>query len=156
MNRNISHSARVNRDGDLGDRFWYWHGASGRAYIHSVYPVRKCPPVPGAVFIAVRRDANGVRIPCAVDRFTSLSGIIGFGAANVLHADGRIEEVHVHLLARTEEEAAFVLADLRASLIESKDVGLREAACPFESCASRHPEPWSGDGEAAWFHAPLR
>ncbi|TMJ38191.1 MAG: hypothetical protein E6G89_12780, partial [Alphaproteobacteria bacterium] len=35
--------------------FWYWHGASGRRYIHSVYSPDSCPPLPGAVFLAVRR-----------------------------------------------------------------------------------------------------
>src|SRR6478609_5390047 len=39
-------------------RFWYWHGASGRRYIHSVYRPETCPPLPGAVFLAVRSLGN--------------------------------------------------------------------------------------------------
>jgi hypothetical protein len=96
----------VSRDGDFADRFWYWHGVSGKRYIHSVYPADCCPPLPGAVFVAVRRHGD-VREAVGVGRFSrqwdqDSAELIAMGA----------DEVHVHLLAREERAADAVVRDL--------------------------------------------
>lgn len=88
------------------DRFWYWRGASGKKYIHSVYPWGDCPPLPGAVFVAVKRVGN-LRTVIAVKRFAPVWDE-AFSAFRELDAD----EVHVHLLARNSDHAEAVLADL--------------------------------------------
>lgn len=62
-------SAELPSDPGLQDRFWYWHGASGRKYIHSVYAPDCCPPLPGAIYVAVRREGS-LRIALSVGRFT--------------------------------------------------------------------------------------
>lgn len=95
----------------LGERFWYWRGASGQSYIHSIYPREHCPPVPGAVFVLVRKS-GGVRHAVCTGRF----GLDG--ALPVEHAPfpGSEDEVHVHLLARDGETAACVLRDLEATM----------------------------------------
>ena len=91
------------------ERFWYWRGASGKRYIHSVYAVDACPPLPGAVYVAVRR-IGGLRTAVAVNRFTPFwDG--SFSAHENLHAD----EIHVHLLAKDDVAANAVLADLNAA-----------------------------------------
>ena len=41
------------------ERFWYWRGRSGQKYIHSVYAGDACPPLPGAIYVAVRRIVAG-------------------------------------------------------------------------------------------------
>ena len=41
-------SAKLPDDLGIGERFWYWRGASGQTYIHSIYPAGSCPPLPGA------------------------------------------------------------------------------------------------------------
>ena len=112
-----SHSAHVNRDGPFGDRFWYWNGASGRSYIHSVYRLEDCPPLPGAVYVAVRREASGKRVVCAVSRFSpALEGVTGCLPAGLTRWHG-VNEVHVHLLAETDAEMNEALADLSCALL---------------------------------------
>jgi hypothetical protein len=109
------------------DRFWYWRGASGQKYIHSVYPRGTCPPVPGAVFIAVRKIGN-LRTAIAVDRFASVWDDC-FDAFGEYDAD----EIHVHLLARNSDAANRVLQDLQAAFSEQvsrHESGFHEAPCP--------------------------
>lgn len=91
---------------DQADRFWYWRGASGKKYIHSVYPWGDCPPLPGAVYVAVKRVGH-LRTAIAVRRFAPVWDD-AFKAFQHLDAD----EVHVHLLARDTAHANAVLTDL--------------------------------------------
>ena len=53
MMQGYSLSATLTEDPGLGERFWYWRGASGQPYIHSIYAPDLCPPVAGAVFVVV-------------------------------------------------------------------------------------------------------
>ncbi len=102
-------TAKLPEDLGFGERFWYWHGASGRSYIHSIYPVNSCPPLPGAVFVAVR-NRHGRREPVSIGRFSSLWD----GAAD--NACGLADELHVHLLARGDAAAAAMFEDLCQAL----------------------------------------
>ena len=106
MLQGYSLSTSLPEDIGLGDRFWYWRGASGRAYIHSIYFRDLCPPVPGAIFVIVHR--------CGGLRHAVCAGRVG--------ADGKIpemlppssgeEEIHLHLLARDGEAAVRILRDM--------------------------------------------
>jgi hypothetical protein len=97
---------------DLGERFWYWRGASGRSYIHSIYRRDHCPVVPGAVFVIVSiRD--GSRRAVSAGRFTTES-MANTSIRPVGQPDE--EEIHVHLLARNEACASLVLQDLLAAM----------------------------------------
>jgi hypothetical protein len=117
-------SAKLHDDLGLGKRFWYWRGASGQSYIHSIYPVDSCPPSPGAVYVAVRND-NGLRDVLAVGRFSSCwDGSLQGHAASRFVPEGS-DEIHVHLLARDSRAADAVLDDLVAA-IDSE----LEPACP--------------------------
>lgn len=111
LNPTLAEPAEVNRDSDFANRFWYWHGASGKRYIHSVYSAESCPPLPGAVFVAVRRSGD-MREAVAVGRFSKIwdvaAGITGGLELEKLGAD----ELHVHLLAREEAAAEAVADDL--------------------------------------------
>jgi len=111
------------RDTDAADRFCYWRGQSGKRYIHSVYPLGTCPPLPGAVYIAVRRNGGSLsavsigRFPAMLDRSAVESlrrrlGVMG------------VSEIHVHLLAKGEYEAEAIKADLERVLhIAGNDLG---------------------------------
>lgn len=103
-------SASLPEEFGLGERFWYWRGASGQSYIHSIYAPDLCPPVAGAVFVIVRK-IGGVRTAIAVGRFggdgQQPSGIFAAAAG---------DEVHVHLLSRDGVAAEGVLGDLAATL----------------------------------------
>ena len=109
-------SAELPSDPGLQDRFWYWHGASGQKYIHSVYEPENCPPLPGAIYVAVRREGN-LRIALTVGRFTPFwdGTMMSMEAAHV--ARWGADEVHVHLLAKSALLAEDILADLRDAMI---------------------------------------
>ena len=108
-------SAKLPEELGIGERFWYWRGASGRNYIHSIYAPDACPPLPGAVYVAVRRIA-GERRAIAAGRFPSYwDGTFG-GLAGSRLAGLDADEIHVHLLARNNEAAEAVSGDLHAAL----------------------------------------
>ncbi len=95
------------------ERFWYWRGVSGKKYIHSIYATDACPPLPGAIYVAVRRIGH-LRTAIAVGRFSpfwdeAFSEFAGIDA----------DEIHVHLLARDNSAADAVLSDLKAAFGEA-------------------------------------
>ena len=110
MMQGYSLSATLPEDSGLGERFWYWRGASGQSYIHSIYAPDHCPPVAGAVFVIVRKSA-GMRTAIAIGRF----GADGLRPADI-PAPAAEDEIHVHLLARDGEAGERVLRDLSAML----------------------------------------
>ena len=111
-------SSELLRDADAKDRFWYWRGASGRRYIHSVYDAEDCPPLPGATYVLVRR-AGALRVALAAGRLSDWSG----GVPSGVMVEGC--ELHVHLMARDDEDASRIAADLCRAL------GLADAPAGF-------------------------
>ena len=110
---------------DLLERFWYWRGASGQNYIHSVYAPENCPPLPGAVYVGVRRT-GGMRIAITVGRFGPFWGK-SIGEENAFDFNG-CDEVHVHLLSRSPDAAESVRRDLlKAMSGAADDTGLHES-----------------------------
>lgn len=103
-------------DCDFSDRFVYWKGASGRRYIHSVYDVAACPPLPGALYLAVARDTGGERRPVAIGRFAAIEALNLPAPSADGEGPGAVEEVHVHLLAESDAECARILDDLSQGL----------------------------------------
>jgi hypothetical protein len=91
------------------ERFWYWRGASGKKYIHSVYEVGTCPPLPGAIYVAVRRIGN-LRTVIAVSRFPPF-----WDGTFSAHENVDADEIHVHLLARDTISADTILSDLKSA-----------------------------------------
>jgi hypothetical protein len=113
-------TAAMPSDPAFKDRFWYWIGASGRRYIHSVYAPEDCPPLPGAIYIAVRR-AGPLRLVIGVGRFTAFwDATLGSGNAKHLRARG-VDELHVHLLAKSPEVVLAVLQDLKQACEPDED-----------------------------------
>ena len=110
MMQGYSLSATLPEDSGLGERFWYWRGASGQSYIHSIYAPDHCPPVAGAVFVIVRKSA-GLRSAIAIGRFGA-DGQRPAGVSDPAAGD----EIHVHLLNRDGDAAERVLQDLAATL----------------------------------------
>ena len=106
-------SARLPEDPSFGDRFWYWQGQSGRAYIHSIYEKSACPPLSDAVYVLVR-VRNGRRTAISIGRLASR----GNNDASLLLDPGwgEADEIHVHLLARDSNAASVVEHDLMNAL----------------------------------------
>lgn len=117
MMQGYSLSATLPEDSGLGERFWYWRGASGQSYIHSIYAPDHCPPVAGAVFVIVRK-IGGIRTAVHIGRFDA----DGVRPSNV-PAPGVGDELHVHLLARDGEAAERVLRDLAGTLEDGAAAG---------------------------------
>ena len=108
-------SSTLLRDTDAADRFWYWSGRSGRRYIHSVYALATCPPLPGAVYIAVRRN-SGVPVAVALGRFPAILDQPGIERLRRRLSALGASELHVHLLSRSESEAEAARSDLAAAI----------------------------------------
>jgi len=108
-------SAKLPEDLGFGERFWYWRGASGQSYIHSIYSPETCPPLPGAVFVVVR-SFSGLRRPVAVGRFPVMIEGARMNMTAQFQGMARGDEIHVHLLARDMEAAERVRRDLDQAL----------------------------------------
>lgn len=104
-------SASAELENEFSDRFWFWTGLSGKRYIHSVYSIDNCPPLPGAIYVMVRRLESGGRVPVRMGRFSPLWDF----PLPAEMTDGACE-VHVHLLAGDESQAVRVYDDLAACL----------------------------------------
>ena len=110
-------SAKLPEDLGFGERFWYWRGHSGQSYIHSIYSRESCPPLPGAVYVAVRK-AYGNRQPIRVGRFPVAIDGSRLDLSVLLPWLEVGDEIHVHLLARDSETADRVERDLEWALYE--------------------------------------
>ena len=118
-------AAALPADPHFKDRFWYWSGASGRKYIHSVYRPDECPPLPGAVYVAVQRQGH-LRIVMGIGRFTAFwDGPLGLCDMERLKRHG-VDEIHVHLLAKSADAIEATLRDL-VEAFETDDGGFAEA-----------------------------
>lgn len=102
--------ARITRDRAIGRDFHYWVGASGARYLHTVFAVADCPVLDEAVYIAVRRSADGRRQALAVGRFGPFGGGCEIAAARRMGAG----EIHVHLMAATPAARRTAMRDLAA------------------------------------------
>ncbi len=115
MFQQASSPAFVNSEPGIAGLFWYWRGHSGREYIHSVYPCATCPPMPGAVYVAVRREGDR-RVAVAAGRFSEFWDMNSDSAGPRL-GDLRADELHVHLLARDPVSATAVARDIRMAIM---------------------------------------
>lgn len=95
--------------------FHYWRGASGRRYLHSVYTLVGCPPLPQANYILVRRHTDGTRDALAFGN--TRDDAVSLNLAHLRHEGAKCgaNEIHIHLLAVTAHDRAMVEADLTAA-----------------------------------------
>lgn len=106
--------ALVCREAPGAPRYHYWLGASGGRYLHSVYSLRECPALPKAIYILVRRDADGVRWPLKVGRTVEEAHSLNLAHLRFEGARRGANEVHIHLLAENAQEREAVASDLSA------------------------------------------
>lgn len=106
-------------DPSFQDRFWYWSGASGRKYIHSVYRIDECPPLPGAIYVAVKRKGS-LRIAVAVGRFQPFWDHAVETREACRFASLGVNELHVHLLGKTPAQIEAVFSDLQEAFEDSE------------------------------------
>lgn len=102
---------------ETASRFEFWRGASGRRYIHTVHPLRFCPPVADATYMLVRREGDRRRV-LAVGRTHNEAASLNLAEIRQMAAQLGANEVHAHLIAASDRERAVVEFDLRAKLID--------------------------------------
>lgn len=100
-----------------GHQYYYWCGASGRRYLHSVYPLVECPQIPQANYILVRREADGSRIALRIGQTVEKANSLNLAYVRHISALAGANEVHVHMLAGTQMQRQLVEADLQAGLL---------------------------------------
>jgi hypothetical protein len=100
---------------DLPARLHFWRGASARRYVHTVYSLIECPPLPRAVYLLVHRQKNGRRQVRHIGCGTSDAPTLNLAQVRQRAAQLGANEVHVHFLAATDRERHLVTCDLRAA-----------------------------------------
>ena len=106
--------------GDTAARFHFWTGASGKRYVHTVYSLFDCPAVETANYVLVRREGVTKRTVLAIGRLTNESASLNLAEIRQRGATIGADEVHVHLLAMSANEAQAVEADLRTAQFASQ------------------------------------
>ncbi len=101
--------------GDTSARFHFWTGASGKRYVHTVYSLFDCPAVESANYVLVRREGVTKRTVLAIGRLTNACASLNLAEIRQRGATIGADEVHVHLLAMSDNEAQAVEADLRTA-----------------------------------------
>jgi hypothetical protein len=105
-----------------------WRGASGRDYVHYVYSLIECPPLPTAGYVLVRRDEHGRCRPLRVGIGQSGAPTLNLAQVRQRGAQAGANEVHVHSGATSEAERRLVACDLRAGLFGTlAEAGEQEA-----------------------------
>lgn len=95
-----------------------WRAASGRRTRHTIYSLIGCPPVASAVYLLIRRDADGAARVLAVRRTRSRFPSLNLARIRRMGARLGANEVHLHGSAKTDDEQAAVLGDLLRSARE--------------------------------------
>lgn len=90
-----------------------WRGASGRAYVHSVYGLIECPPLPEASYVLVRREADGTAVPLHIGLGQEQAATLNLARIRQRGAQLGANEVHVHFAAGSDAARVLVVCDLR-------------------------------------------
>lgn len=106
--------ALICREKLIAQPYHYWRGASGARYLHSVYSLRECPALPKATYILVRRDDDGTRRPLKIGQTVAKADTLNLARLRQAGAQLGANEVHIHLLAETDEARTAVTTDLSA------------------------------------------
>jgi hypothetical protein len=100
-------------------RFHFWTGASGKRYVHSVYDLLDCPPMPAVNYVLVRRTANGRAEALSIGRVNHGAPSLNLAEIRQRGAELGADEVHVHMLADNAKLGKLVEFDLRTGQVEA-------------------------------------
>jgi len=92
----------------FGKRFYYWLGASGERYLHTVFAMDADFHYPGANLMIVRHEPNGERFVL----FAGRAGQLSPGEINHLRTYQGANEQHFHLMAMDDTAVEKIAADL--------------------------------------------
>ena len=109
---------RMSRAND-STRFHFWTGASGKRYVHTVYDLLDCPPMPAVNYVLVRRTANGRAEALSIGRVNHGAPSLNLAEIRQRGAELGADEVHVHMLADNAKLGKLVEFDLRTGQVEA-------------------------------------
>jgi len=92
-----------------------WRGASGRGYVHSVYSLIECPPLPKSTYLLVRREQSGRRHVLHVGVGSNHAATLNLAGVRQRGAQLGANEVHVHFASDTDAVRSLVVCDLSAA-----------------------------------------
>lgn len=92
--------------------FMFWNGASGASYVHSVFKLLDCPELPNANIVLVRRNHEGRAEALHIGRVEEDAPSLNLAAIRRAAVQIGADEVHVHLLARSQDERHGIEHDL--------------------------------------------
>ena len=104
--------ALVCREAQVTQPFHYWRGASGKRYLHTVFPLVDCPLIPKVNYILVHCGADGTRRPLAIGQTVSAADSLNLAHLRRTAARLGANEIHIHFLAETAVARAAAEADL--------------------------------------------
>ena len=97
------------------DQFHHWQGQSGRWWITTVFPLLSSHISDASIYLMVRRDADGRAHPLYIGQASDTARRMGEHLRDkvlqAVYLGGN--ELHVHLLAKTEAERFSIETDLR-------------------------------------------
>lgn len=111
----VERAASLDVPSGLASSFHFWSGASGRRYVHTVYPLRDCPELPASNFVLVHRDDRGRCSALAVGRLSHRSASLNLAEIRQRGARLGASEVHVHLLAEGSRQMKVIEQDVRSA-----------------------------------------
>jgi len=106
--------ATISATGEIGQNYHYWRGATGRRYLHTVFPLLDCPEIPKANYIIVACSGNGARQALEIGQTFDRAGSLNLAHLRQRAAQLGASEIHIHVLAETPSGRNSVEADLRA------------------------------------------
>jgi hypothetical protein len=96
-----------------------WAGASGQRYVHAVYSLLECPPLPQAVYLLVRREQDGTLKVLYIASALSAAPTLNLARIRQRGATLGANEVHAHLPGSGADACRTIACDLRAGLFGS-------------------------------------
>jgi hypothetical protein len=100
-----------------GHRFFFWRGATGERYVHTVFSLLDCPELPRSIYVLVKRDANERRTVLHVGRADHEANSLNLAEMRFRGASVGANEVHVHFLVEGDRERRLVEFDLQSGLM---------------------------------------
>ena len=98
----------------ISDRQDVWRGASGRHYVHHVYGLIECPPLPKATYILVRRETDGTAQALHIGLGQEDAPTLNLARVRQRGAQLGANEVHMYFAASSNADRALAVCDLRA------------------------------------------
>ena len=104
---------QVNLERLLDSAIVFWRGTSGQAYVHAVYSLARCPPVPPASILLVDNQASDCRVVLDVIGVDHVAPSLSLVEIRRIGAELGASEVHVRFAYPNAQTRQTAVADLR-------------------------------------------